>query len=412
MASQHRDVQVRQADPERDRDTILAVLSRSHPSAAATDRYAWLYLSNPHGRARVWLAEDAETGEPVGASAGHPKRVWADGAAVDVLDLGDFAFEPAYRTLGPALKLLRATLEPMDRGDFAFSYDHPNRAMLAVYQRMGGRDLSARRRWVRLLKVSPQLERRVGGGLGSRLLGQAGDLALRARDAIGGRRGDVTVEPLAGDCGPEFDRLDADLSRATRFRGVRSAAHVRWRYLRNVTARHEILCARRDGALVGWLAMRPRDPDVLAIDDLVAADPAVPAALLDAAAAAGHRRGASALSATVLRDSPVEALFPAGAITSAEEIAAYEQQYPVRLQFAYGTPKYEKPFLVRAIWNDGQFTYIKAEAKELPALYEVKDGAPALVNFQVQGGTYVVPKLLEHGYLALGKERFAFQQGQ
>ena len=95
-----------------------------------------------------------------------------------------------------------------------------------------------------------------------------------------------------------------------------------------------------------------------------------------------------------------------------EEIATYQQQYPGRLQFDYGTPKYDKPFLVRAIWNDGQFTYIKADAKELPALYEMKDGAPALVNFQVQGGTYVVPKVLERGYLALGKERFAFQQGR
>jgi type IV secretory pathway VirB9-like protein len=95
-----------------------------------------------------------------------------------------------------------------------------------------------------------------------------------------------------------------------------------------------------------------------------------------------------------------------------DEIAAYQQQYPGRLQFEYGTPKYDKPFLVRAIWNDGQFTYIKADAKELPALYEMKDGAPALVNFHVQGGTYVVPKVLERGYLALGKERFAFQQGR
>ena len=32
---------------------------------------------------------------------------------------------------------------------------------------------------------------------------------------------------------------------------------------------------------------------------------------------------------------------------------------------------------------------------ELPALYEVKDGKPALVNFQVQHGTYVVPKVLD-----------------
>jgi type IV secretion system protein VirB9 len=93
-----------------------------------------------------------------------------------------------------------------------------------------------------------------------------------------------------------------------------------------------------------------------------------------------------------------------------ETIAAYQQHYPSRLQFDYGTPKYEKPFLVRAIWHDDQFTYIKADARELPALYDIKDGSPALVNFQVESGTYVVPKVLERGYLALGKERFPFAQ--
>ena len=93
-----------------------------------------------------------------------------------------------------------------------------------------------------------------------------------------------------------------------------------------------------------------------------------------------------------------------------EAIAAYRQEYPTRLQFSYGTLKYEKPFLVRSIWHDGQFTYIKADASELPALYEVKDGKPSLVNFQVQQGTYVVPKVLDEGYLALGKARFAFAQ--
>ena len=95
-----------------------------------------------------------------------------------------------------------------------------------------------------------------------------------------------------------------------------------------------------------------------------------------------------------------------------EAISTFKQQYPTNLQFAYGTPKYEKPFLVRQIWNDGQFTYIKSDAHELPALYEVKDGQPSLVNFQVQSGTYVIPKVLDRGYLALGKDKFAFQQGR
>ena len=91
-----------------------------------------------------------------------------------------------------------------------------------------------------------------------------------------------------------------------------------------------------------------------------------------------------------------------------ETIAAYQREYPERLQFVYGAPKYEKPFLVRAIWNDGQFTYVKTDATELPTLYEVKDGSPALVNFQVEGGTYIVPKVLDSGYLALGKARLPF----
>ena len=39
---------------------------------------------------------------------------------------------------------------------------------------------------------------------------------------------------------------------------------------------------------------------------------------------------------------------------------------------------------MRAIWHDGQFTYLKSDATELPALYELKDGKPAVVNFQVQ----------------------------
>ena len=99
-------------------------------------------------------------------------------------------------------------------------------------------------------------------------------------------------------------------------------------------------------------------------------------------------------------------------VRTTEAVSTFRQQYPGRLEFAYGTPKYERPFFVRSIWHDGEFTYIKAEARELPALYEVTDGQPSLVNFQVQQGTYVVPKVLERGYLALGNQRFSFQQGR
>ena len=95
-----------------------------------------------------------------------------------------------------------------------------------------------------------------------------------------------------------------------------------------------------------------------------------------------------------------------------EAIASARRDYPASMQFVYGTPPYKKPFLVRSIWNDGRFTYIRTDARELPALYEFTDGQPSLVNFQVLPGTYVVPKVLDRGFLTLGKQRFEFGQGR
>src|SRR5439155_5668293 len=95
--------------------------------------------------------------------------------------------------------------------------------------------------------------------------------------------------------------------------------------------------------------------------------------------------------------------------TAEQEVNAFRSSYPTRLQFPYRFKANEKPFDVSAIYTDGTFTYIRAEASELPSLYEIKDGTPNLVNFQVQNGVYIVPKVMERGYLAIGKQRFAFE---
>jgi type IV secretion system protein VirB9 len=91
-----------------------------------------------------------------------------------------------------------------------------------------------------------------------------------------------------------------------------------------------------------------------------------------------------------------------------DAIASFRRDYPASMQFVYGTPPYKKPFFIRSIWHDGRFTYIRTDARELPVLYEVMDGHPSLLNFQVYAGTYVVPKVLDRGYLKLGKERVEF----
>lgn len=80
--------------------------------------------------------------------------------------------------------------------------------------------------------------------------------------------------------------------------------------------------------------------------------------------------------------------------------------YPASLRFAYRY-KSHGAFRVRAMFHDDRFTYIQCDG-ELPAIYETRDGAPALVDFDVQGRTYVVGKVLDRGYLAIGRERLPF----
>jgi type IV secretion system protein VirB9 len=100
----------------------------------------------------------------------------------------------------------------------------------------------------------------------------------------------------------------------------------------------------------------------------------------------------------------------AAAERAAEQIAAFQRQFPTTLKFDYAPWVNAKPFFVRAIWHDDKFTYLRVDGKEKPSLYELVDGEPSVVNYQVENNIYVVPKVLDRAYLALGKERFPFSR--
>jgi type IV secretory pathway VirB9-like protein len=91
-----------------------------------------------------------------------------------------------------------------------------------------------------------------------------------------------------------------------------------------------------------------------------------------------------------------------------ETLNTFRSTYPVLLQFPYVFKARTAPFKVTAIYHDDRFTYIRTQGRELPALYEVVDHAPNLVTYQVDQGVFIVPKILEHGYLAIGKKRLSF----
>jgi type IV secretion system protein VirB9 len=91
------------------------------------------------------------------------------------------------------------------------------------------------------------------------------------------------------------------------------------------------------------------------------------------------------------------------------ESESFRAKYPGTLRFDYHWDQKEGDKLgVVQIFRDDRFTYIAAQPQETPTLYEVKDGKPSLVNFDFANGLYTVPKRIERGYLAIGKQRMNF----
>lgn len=94
-----------------------------------------------------------------------------------------------------------------------------------------------------------------------------------------------------------------------------------------------------------------------------------------------------------------------------DEISSEVISSAQKVRFDYDFKKGRKPFFVSIIWHDDRNTYIRSYATEKPALYEVTDTGPALVDFVVDGNLYVVHKVLNRAYLQIGKKRFEFHRG-
>lgn len=115
-------------------------------------------------------------------------------------------------------------------------------------------------------------------------------------------------------------------------------------------------------------------------------------------------------------------LVPASAVTAAQAqaqaaqtraanaVEEFRSDYPVKaLVFDY-TFHNKKPFDVSAIYHDSKFTYIKTTAAEKFSVYELKDKKPDLITFQFESGTYILPSVVDKGYLQIGKRKLDFER--
>ncbi len=292
-------VRVREANLAADKPVIVDLIRKYLAADADVRRFEWLYLENPFGQARAWIACNQHD-QAIGMAAVFSRRMYCDGAAVSGCVLGDFCVSPEYRSLGPALQLQRACLGYARSDEVAVAYDFPGAGMLGIYRHLGIASACESVRWVKML---------LAGGLPRgrsipRPLAAAANFTLSLGDHASAIRGvDFCLQDVA--CGAEYTSLAEKVGSQVGICTVRSAEYLNWRYRQHPSVKYEFLAARRNGELAGYCTFT-QSSDSATIAELFAdpEDDAMNAALLRKLASLLRARGIATLSFPLLSVDP------------------------------------------------------------------------------------------------------------
>ncbi len=258
---------VRPADLDADRDILTDLMLRYLTPMSDGARYDWLYRQNPDGPAQLWILTDSDTSAIVGSGGIVPRRMYVNGQESLCAILVDFWIHPEYRSLGPALQLQRACLAGIAAGPYALHYDFPKQSMVAVYRRLG---IETSHWMVRLTKLL-SLEGKLGWVAQIPLLGRsliaATNGILRLRDAGKGNRGTCIISEQRVECSDDFTQLARQVCSNHGVCVARTANYLNWRFRSHFHHRYEMLTARRNGSLMGYILLL-QDADTVTIVDL------------------------------------------------------------------------------------------------------------------------------------------------
>ena len=287
-------VSVRLASYRSDAQALVEVLQSNLPYRSHALFFPWLYRANPEGEALAWLAVDSATDRIVGVASAFPRCLYVSGAESRGYVLGDFCIAPEYRSLGLAVTLQRTCLEGLAAAGAEFVFDLPSKAMLAVYNRLQIVPKNCMVRHAKQLRLDRKIARQIPIRTVARGLSAFANAGLQWRENIPVRTGcKIALEP--GPWGEEFTCAAKNWNTGGTISVARNAAYLNWRYFRHPQTHYEMLTARGQSGLRGYLVLHI-DGDQCIVDDLVTAEDSVAGELLAETSTMARARGLQSLS--------------------------------------------------------------------------------------------------------------------
>lgn len=273
---------IRRASLTEDRQQMVDLFVRNFDNDAPEEAYKrgfdWHWTLNPAGPGRTWLIYERSSNRVVGTTSVFPRIIHVDGKQVTAGQVMCFAVEASHRSLGPAVLLQRATLEPVDSGEFAFCYDcPPHDEGMSTFVRMGMQANCEIVRYALPLRSDEWLENKLGTGIWTKPVVAATNMFFAMRMARRPAPG-LEISLFNGRFGDEFSHLDRMVSSSGMIRAGRSKEFLNWRYKDNPSQNETLadgtvtdfrtLVARRGGELVAFIVFLTESRSRVRILDL------------------------------------------------------------------------------------------------------------------------------------------------
>ena len=148
-------IEIIRIDPLDYKDSIIKLWEKNLPDTPKS-RFNWMER-NPEGPSVWYVARDEKRGV-IGTISIMPRVVLINCRKYLAGIVGDLTIDKAFRTLGPALNLLKTVLFKQSEMGFDFLYTYPNTDALKITIFAGFKKLSVIKRLVKPLNVRNKLE--------------------------------------------------------------------------------------------------------------------------------------------------------------------------------------------------------------------------------------------------------------
>jgi len=200
-------------------------------------------------------------------------RDWFNGDKKFTIGIfGDFFVDQKFRSLGPALKLLRHSVDFAQQNNYLV-YGFPNRKAQPVFRRAGFKPANKLTRYAKVFKSREALEKHAKLGKYA-WLSPLVDFALRLEDLLrlfSRLPYDVEFGKAAHPDTAKLVRKAAE-SNPELFIGDRSQGYLNWRFAHNPLCEFEFLSVSKGGELLGYAVCSSDQEGNFAIEDFLVED--------------------------------------------------------------------------------------------------------------------------------------------